>query len=73
MAEKKQRSAGLARQAWRLLAGLLVALAGTYWVGREFGLSDSELLGYLVGSVGLVVAAALVGLVLFCVIVWLRR
>ncbi len=56
------------RRPWRILIGLLVALAGSYWVGRQLGLSNDELLGYLLVSLSLVVGSGVVALLLFGVI-----
>ena len=61
------------RRPWRALLGLLTALAGSYWIGRQLGLGNDELVGYLLASVSIVVAAALVALLLFGVIRWFRR
>jgi hypothetical protein len=57
----------------RLLLTLIVALAGSYWVGRQFGLGNDELSGYLLASVALVVASAVVGLLVFGVVRLFRR
>jgi len=57
----------------RLLFTLLLALAASYWAGREFGLGNDELLGYLLASVGLIVASAVVGALLFGVTRLFRR
>ena len=61
------------RRPWRTLLGLLAAFAGSYWIGRQLGLGNDELVGYLLASVSIVVAAALVALLLFGVIRWFRR
>jgi len=61
------------RRPWRTLLGLLAALAGSYWIGRQLGVGNDELIGYLLASVSLVIAAGLVALLLFGVIRWLRR
>ena len=46
------------RRPWRALFGLLAALVGSYWVGRQLGLGNDELVGYLLASVSIVIAAA---------------
>src|SRR4051794_20938655 len=46
-----------ARRTLRLLLTLLIALGAAYWAGRELGLGNDELLGYLLLSVGLLVAS----------------
>lgn len=51
-----------------MLVALLVALAGSYWIGRQLGLGNDELFGYLLASVSLVIGSGLVALVLFGVI-----
>ena len=61
------------RRTLRILLTLLIALAATYWAGREFGLSNDELSGYLLASVGLVAASGLVALIVFGVVRLLRR
>ncbi|HEY6599158.1 MAG TPA: hypothetical protein VIZ30_07590 [Pseudomonadales bacterium] len=61
------------RRGWRLPLTLLIAFAATYWAGQEFGLGDDELFGYVLASVGLVVASALVALLLFGVVRLFRR
>jgi apolipoprotein N-acyltransferase len=61
------------RRPWRTLVGLLAALAVSYWIGRQLGLGNDELIGYLLASVSLVIAAGLVALLLFGLIRWLRR
>ena len=67
-ASKSNQPANLWPRTRRLLLTLLVALAGCYWVGRLLGLTNDELLGYLAVSVGLVVLAGLVALLLFGVV-----
>jgi apolipoprotein N-acyltransferase len=61
------------RRPWRTLFGLLAALVGSYWVGRQLGLGNDELAGYLLASLSIVVAAGLVALLLFGVIRLFRR
>jgi hypothetical protein len=61
------------RRTLRTLLMLLVALAATYWAGREFGLHNDELLGYLLASVGLVVASGVVALLWFGLVRLFRR
>jgi hypothetical protein len=70
---RPNEAASPGRRTRRVLLSLLVALAGSYWVGREFGLGNDELLGYLLASVTLVVASGVVALVLFGVIRLFRR
>jgi hypothetical protein len=62
-----------ARRTLRLLFTLLLAFAASYWAGRVFGLGNEELLGYLLASVGLIVASAVVALLLFGVTRLFRR
>ena len=57
----------------RLFVTLWVALGGTYYVGREFGLGNDELLGFLGASALLVVAAGVVGLAVFGLLRLFRR
>ena len=52
---------------------MLIAFAATYWAGQEFGLNEDELFGYVLASVGLVVASALVALLLFGIVRLFRR
>ena len=61
------------RRGWRLTLTLLIAFAATYWAGQEFGLNDDELFGYVLASIGLVVASALVALLLFGIARLFRR
>lgn len=61
------------RRTLRILLTLLIALAATYWAGRTMGLSNDELFGYLLTSVGLVAASGLVALILFALVRLLRR
>ena len=61
------------RRPWRTLFGLLAALVGSYWVGRRLGLGNDELVGYLLASVSIVIAAGLVALLLFGLIRLFRR
>ena len=61
------------RRPWRTLFGLLAALAASYWVGQRLGLSNDDLLGYLLASLAVVIAAGLVALLLFGVIRLFRR
>ena len=61
------------RRPWRTLFGLVAALVGSYWVGRQLGLGNDELVGYLLASVSIVIAAGLVALLLFGVIRLFRR
>ncbi len=63
----------LKRRTLRILLTLLIALGATYWAGRAFGLGNDELFGYLLASVGLVVASGLVALVLFGLVRLFRR
>lgn len=65
--------AGPASRTLRLLFTLLLAFAASYWAGREFGLGNDELLGYLLASVGLIVASGVVALLLFGVTRLFRR
>ena len=62
-----------ARRTLRLLVTLLVALAGAYYAGRQLGLGNDELLGYLLLSGAMVIASGVVGLLLFAVIRLFRR
>jgi hypothetical protein len=62
-----------ARRTLRLLFTLLLAFAASYWAGREFGLGNDELLGYLLASVGLIVASGVVAALLFGVTRLFRR
>lgn len=66
-------AASSASRALRLLFTLLLALAATYWAGREFGLRNDELLGYLLASVGLIVASGVVAMLVFGVTRLFRR
>jgi hypothetical protein len=61
------------RRTIRLFVTLWVALGGTYFVGREFGLGNDELIGYLGASALLVLAAGVVGLALFGLVRLFRR
>ncbi len=61
------------RRTLRTLLTLLVALAATYLAGRELGLHNDELVGYLLASVGLVVASGLVALAGFGLVRLFRR
>lgn len=61
------------RRTLRILLTLLGALAVTFWAGREFGLHNEELVGYLLASVGLVAASGLVALVVFGLLRLFRR
>jgi apolipoprotein N-acyltransferase len=63
----------LTRRPWRTLFGLLAALVASYWVGRRLGLSNDDLLGYLLASLSMVIAAALVALLVFGVMRLFRR
>jgi hypothetical protein len=65
--------ASSARRTLRLLLALLLALAASFWAGRVFGLGNDELLGYLLASVGLIVASGVVAALLFAVTRLLRR
>jgi hypothetical protein len=62
-----------ARRPWRTLIALLVAVAASYWVGRQFGLDHGELVGYLLASIAIVVGAGFVALLLFGAIRLFRR
>jgi hypothetical protein len=64
---------GFTRRPWRTLLGLLAALAASYWVGRRLGLSNDDLLGYLLASLSVVIAAGVVALLVFGVIQLFRR
>jgi hypothetical protein len=57
----------------RLFVTLVAALAATYVGGREFGLSNDELIGFLLASVLLVIAAGVVGFALFGLLRLFRR
>ena len=61
------------RRPWRTLLGLVAALVGSYWVGRQLGLGNDELAVYLLASISIVIAAGLVALLLFGVIQLFRR
>ena len=61
------------RRQIRLFVTLLLAVAVTYYGGREFGLGNEELIGYLLASVALVIGAGIVGLLLFGVLRLIRR
>ena len=63
----------LTRRTVRILIGLLAAFAIAYGFGRELGLSNDELLGYLLASVGLDAVAGLAGLILFGLVLLFRR
>ena len=73
MPKSDDPDAGNTRRTLRILVGLLVALAATYWAGRTMGLGNDELLGYLLASVGLVVGSGLAALVLFGLVRLFRR
>jgi hypothetical protein len=62
-----------ARRTRRLLFTLLLAFAASYWAGRVFGLGNDELFGYVLASVGLIVASAVVASLLFGVTRLFRR
>ncbi|HET6471971.1 MAG TPA: hypothetical protein VFG38_09015 [Pseudomonadales bacterium] len=62
-----------ARRPIRLFVTLVLAMGVTYYGGREFGLGNDELIGFLLASVGLVAAAGVVGLLLFGVLRLIRR
>ena len=66
-------AASPARSARRLLLGLVTALLGSLWVGRQFGLGNDELLGYLLASVAFVVASGIVALALFGIVRLFKR
>ncbi len=70
---EQKPGANPARRTLRLLFALLLALAASYWAGRVFGLGNDELLGYLLASVGLIVASGVVALLLFGVTRLFRR
>jgi hypothetical protein len=61
------------RRPWRILAALLIALTGSYWAGRQLGLSNDDLLGYVLASVSLVIGSGLVALLLFGLVRLFRR
>ena len=61
------------RRPIRLIVTLLVALGVTYIGGREFGLGNDELIGFLLAALGLVIAAGVVGLLLFGLLRLIRR
>lgn len=72
--ERERRPAvSPARRTLRLLFTLLLAFAASYWAGREFGLGNDELLGYVLASVGLIVASGVVAALLFGVTRLFRR
>ncbi|HTO56148.1 MAG TPA: hypothetical protein VMJ74_00075 [Pseudomonadales bacterium] len=62
-----------ARRPIRLFVTLVLAMGVTYYGGREFGLGNDELIGFLLASIGLVVAAGVVGLLVFGVLRLFRR
>lgn len=62
-----------ARSARRLLLGLVTALLGSLWVGRQFGLGNDELLGYLLASVAFVATSGIVALALFGIVRLFKR
>jgi hypothetical protein len=66
-------AASPARSARRLLLGLVTALLGSLWVGRQFGLGNDELLGYLLASVAFVVTSGIVALALFGIVRLFKR
>ena len=66
-------SASPARSARRLLLGLVTALLGSLWVGRQFGLGNDELIGYLLASVAFVVTSGIVALALFGIVRLFKR
>ena len=70
---EKRPGTNPARRTLRLLFALLLALAASYWAGRVFGLGNDELLGYLLASVGLIVASGVVASLLFGVTRLFRR
>ena len=72
-ADKNNNEPRFTRRPWRTLFGLLAALAASYWVGRQLGLSNDDLLGYFLASLAVVIAAGLVALVVFGVIRLFRR
>jgi len=61
------------RRLVRQFITLLLAIGVTYYGGREFGLSNDELIGFLLATAGLIVAAGVVGLLLFGVLRLIRR
>lgn len=70
---KNNQDSSLARRTRRTLLVLLAAMTASYWVGRELGLGNDELVGYLLASLVLVATAGLVGLIVFGVLRLLRR
>jgi len=70
---KTNRDSSHARRTRRTLLVLLVAMTASYWGGRELGLGNDELVGYLLASLALVATAGLVGLIVFGVLQLLRR
>jgi hypothetical protein len=62
-----------ARRPTRLFVTLLVAIVVTYYGGREFGLGNDEMIGFLLATAGLIVAAGVVGLLLFGLLRLIRR
>jgi hypothetical protein len=68
-----QHESPSSRRVARLFVTLCVALAATYFVGREFGLDNDALLGVLGASALLVLAAGVVGLALFGLLRLFRR
>jgi hypothetical protein len=66
-------AASPARSARRLLLGLVAALLGSLWVGRQFGLGNDELLGYLLASFAFVVTSGIVALALFGIVRLFKR
>jgi hypothetical protein len=51
----------------------VTALLGSLWVGRQFGLGNDELLGYLLASVAFVVTSGIVALALFGIVRLFKR
>jgi len=69
----KEAPPSSARRPIRLFVTLVLAMGVTYYGGREFGLGNDELIGFLLASIGLVVAAGVVGLLVFGVLRLFRR
>ncbi len=61
------------RIARRVLLGALVAVAAIFWLAREMDLDREVLLGYLVGSVVLVVGSLVAASLVVVVVKLLRR
>jgi len=68
-----ERESTKVRRPTRLVVTFLIAIGVTYYGGREFGLGNDEMIGFLLATAGLVVAAGVVGLLLFGVLRLIRR